>query len=111
MNKYKAALSLNNAIISSKQLKINDFGNSLNNISISTCSNTELYKKKYKEESPEKKQYLKSSKNINSYSFFNRKMNKIDSPKFLCLKRNNIINIQKEANISLFKINIFLKIK
>ena len=109
LNKYKAALSLNNAIISSKQLKINDFGNSLNNISISTCSNTELYKKKYKEESPEKKQYLKSSKNINSYSFFNRKMNKIDSPKFLCLKRNNIINIQKEANISLFKINIFFK--
>ena len=111
LNKYKTRLSLNNVILSSKHLQIYDFGNSLNNISISTNSNTELCKKKSKEASPIKTHYLTTSENIHTNAYFKRKSNINISPTFLDLKRNNKIKIQKEANISLFRINNFFKNK
>ena len=58
LNGYKTKLSLNNAIFSNKHLIINDFGNSFNNISLSTNSNTELPKKIHREESPIKEKKL-----------------------------------------------------
>ena len=110
LNGYKTKLSLNNAIFSNKHLKINDFGNSFNNISLSTNSNTELSKKIHKEESPIKDKHIFTSENFDSIGYFNRKINNI-SPSLLESKRNNQIKIRREANISLFKIKNFLKKK
>ena len=107
LNNYKTNLSLNNIIFSNKHLQIYD---SLANISLSTNSNTELSKKFHKEESPIKIKISGNSENINSFGYFNRKIENI-SPSLLDSKRNNQINIQKEANISLFKINNILKSK
>ena len=110
LNQYKTKLSLNNFIFSNKHAKINDFGNSFNNISISTNSNTELSKKIHKEEITIKDKIILNSENNDSLGFFNRKIKSI-SPSLLDLKRNNQINIQKEANISLIKIKNYLKRK
>ena len=106
LNKFKNTLSLNNAIISSKHLKKYDFGNSFKSMSISTTSNTELYKKKFKEETPVKKENLATPRNINSYVFFNKKLSNNVSPIFLNLKKDNEINF-KESKISSFNINTF----
>ena len=107
LDRFKTKFSLNNALISNKHLKIYDF----NNISMSTNSNTELSKKVYKFESPLKIQSNKTIENFDYYSLFNKKSKNNISPTFLDSKRYNKINIQKEANISLFKINSFLKKK
>ena len=114
LNNYKTRLSINNAIISSKHIKIYDFGNSFNsiNISMSTNSNTDLCKKKSNEHSPLKTHPTPaSSGNLNLFSFFNKKTNNNISPTFIDVKRNNKIRIKKEANISLFRMNNFFKSK
>ena len=109
LNNYKTKLSLNNALFSSKQLKIYEFRNSINNISMSTSNNTELSKKKLEIESPVKIINTQSSDNVDYFSFFNKKSKNNISPILLDSKRNNLINIPKESNISLFKINNYLK--
>ena len=114
LDKYKTKLSLNNALISSKHLKVYDFGNSFNsiNISMSTNCNTDLCKKKSKEHSPLKTHpTLSSSDNFNVFSFFNKKTNSNISPTYIDVKRNNKIKIKKEANISLIRMNNFFKNK
>ena len=109
LNKYKTNLSLNNAMFSSKHVINYDFENSFNSISLNTNSKAELIKKIYKENTPIKTNLRISTKeNIDSPSYFNKKINNT-FPSFLELKRNNNINIQKEANISLFKINNYIK--
>ena len=107
LNKHKTRLSLNYAIFSNKKMNNYDFGNSFNNISISTNSNTELSKKKFKEEIPLNVHMSANIKNVYSFGFFNKKTN--ISPFNLDSKRHNNINIKKESNISLFKIKNYLK--
>ena len=110
LNKYKTSLSLNNAILSSKN-SVYGFDNSFNSINLSTSCNTELIKKIFKEETPLKTEIpLNTEENI-ELGFFNKKSNNNFSPSFLDLKRNNKIKIQNEANISLFKIKNYLKNK
>ena len=111
LNRFKTKISLNNTIFSSRHLKIYDFRNSFNNLSLSTNSNTEQSKKLHKEESPLENNNCLISENIDSYRHFNRRTSNNISPSFLDSKRNNIINIRKESNIALFKIKNFMKNK
>lgn len=114
LDKYKTRLSLNNAIISSKHIKVYDFGNSFNsiNISMSTNCNTDLCKKKSKEHSQLKTHpTLTTSDNLNVFSLFNKKTNSNISPTYIDVKRNNKIKVKKEANISLIRMNNFFKNK
>ena len=103
LNKFKTSISLNNTIFLSKKGEANDFVNYFN---------TELNINKFREENHLKGRiHIKIEDNFDSPGFFNKKTSYNTTSSLLDLKRNNKINIQKEANISLFKINNFIKSK